>query len=155
MIIPREIGFAIQNYSEIYDLPANVVFGVCLTESALEPLSIRHEPYYRWLYDIANVKPYGCSTTTEKAMQKTSWGLMQVMGAVFREYGYRGWLSAIPGDIRAQIEYGCKHLASKIKRYGLEHGIGAYNSGKPIIANDGKLGNQQYIDRVMSAAKQW
>ncbi len=33
-----------------YDISANVVYGVCMAESGMDPLAARHEMNYRWLY---------------------------------------------------------------------------------------------------------
>jgi soluble lytic murein transglycosylase-like protein len=85
-------------------------------------------------------------------LQKTSFGLMQVMGAVFREYGFEGWLSQIVTSPELQLEFGCKHLSKKIRRYGKESGIAAYNAGSPRRKPDGKFVNQYYVDNVLRYA---
>jgi soluble lytic murein transglycosylase-like protein len=82
-------------------------------------------------------------------LQKTSIGLMQVMGGVYRQYGYKGWLSAIFSSPENQLDYGCRHLAAKIEKYGLSPGISAYNAGSPTNAN------QAYVDRVLKYAEEW
>ena len=126
-----------------------IVYGVCRQESALNPLAIRFEPNYKWLWKPKEVKPQTCSLDTERALQKMSFGLMQVMGAVFRECGYKGWLTEIIAKPDIQLSYGCKHLAKKIQKYGLERGILAYNSGSPRKNSDGAYINQYYLDNVM------
>lgn len=133
-----------------HGLPPWLVWAVCRQESAFDRCACRYEDRYRWLFDPSKVKPRICSLATEEIFQKTSWGLMQVMGAIYREYGYKGWLSAIPEDVESQLEYGCMHLAGKIKKYGLEGGIVSYNAGSPRKGDDGKYVNQHYLDSVLS-----
>jgi len=127
----------------------SVVYGVCVKESRLEPAACRYEPHYKWLFQPDSVKPAICSEATEIIMQKISWGLMQVMGAVYRELGYRGWLSEITADVDAQLMYGCLHLADKIGRHGLRGGLSAYNAGSPTDKNRG------YVDDVLRFAGEW
>ncbi len=131
-----------------YEISANVVYGVCMTESGMDPLAARHEINYRWLYHPSMVKPDGCSMTTEIVLQKTSMGLMQVMGAVYRELGFKGWLSEVFRDPGAQLEYGCRHLRAKFRRFGFFEGLLAYNSGTPRVKADGEYVNFQYARTV-------
>lgn len=133
-----------------HKLDPAVVYGVVMTESGGNPFAVRFEPYYRYLYKPAGVRPTGCSVATEETMQKCSIGLMQVMGAVYRERGFRDrWLSELFALPRLQIEYGCQHLAAKIKRYGLERGISAYNAGVPSDHNG------EYVRKVLDAMRGW
>ena len=138
----------IKKYSKNYNLDYKIVYGLCITESGLNQFAVRYEPGYRYIEDVLSHKPRGCSTFTERFLQKCSIGVMQVMGGVYRQYGFDGWLSSIFADIDTQLEYGCKHLRNKIQKYGLEKGILAYNSGTPIKRN-GKYVNQGYFDRVI------
>ena len=126
-----------------------LVYAVCRQESALSPLAVRFEPHYRWLWKPKEVKPRTCSLDTERALQKMSFGLMQVMGAVFREYGYQGWLTEVIVRPDLQLDFGCKHLANKIRKYGPDRGILAYNSGSPRKNSAGAYINQYYLDNVM------
>jgi hypothetical protein len=109
--------------AEARGLQTALVYAVCRQESALNPLAVRFEPDYRWLWKPKEVKPRTCSLNTERALQKMSFGLMQVMGAVFREYGYQGWLTEIIARPDLQLDFGCKHLAKKIRKYGPDSGI--------------------------------
>ena len=148
----REQKRLVEIFADKYGLPREVLYGVILKESRFNPLACRFEPHYRWLFYPDQVKPMDCSLATEKTFQMTSWGLMQVMGAVFREYGFKGWLTAIPGDVEAQLDYGCKHLKKMIKRWGLEGGILAYNAGSPRKNDQGQYINQAYLDGVLKLA---
>jgi soluble lytic murein transglycosylase-like protein len=136
-------------YALKYGINPKIVYGVCMQESRLNPLAARHEKNYMWVFNPALVKPSGCSLDTEFAMQRTSFGVMQVMGAVFREMGFVGWLTEIPGNIEIQLDYGCKFLAQKIKKYGLQEGILAYNAGSPRKDPTGNYVNQYYFDGVL------
>jgi len=135
------------------DLDPALVWAICKQESGMNPLAVRHEPAYKWVCKPVENKPHGCSLDTERMLQKTSFGLMQVMGAVFREYGFKGWLSEIITQPALQLEYGCKHLKRKLAKYGSEGGIVAYNSGSPRYNAQGKYVNQYYLDNVLKYAE--
>lgn len=123
-------------------LPWELIYAVCLTESGGNEFAIRHEAHYRWVLGD-NLTP------GEYIGQKTSWGLMQVMGAVAREYGFTDQFSAL-WEPSIGIKYGVKHL----KRLYAKHGkwpqtIAAYNAGTPQLV-DGKFKNQAYVDKVLA-----
>jgi len=96
---------------------------------------------------------------TELLNQQTSWGLLQIMGAVARERGFRGWLTELC-DPSINLEWGCRHLRWMMDHnnaYGLpDFGIkpedlaAAWNAGTRIVI-DGKYKNQPYVDRVLRA----
>ena len=145
----------IARIAEKHDLDPALVYGVCMKESSLDPLAMRYEPNYRWLItNIDGLKPANCSRDTEMIMQKISWGLMQVMGAVLREYKFAGWLNQISFIPELQLKYGCIHLKKKLARWGTVHGIAAYNSGTPRF-KEGQLVNQEYVDKVMKFSGQY
>jgi hypothetical protein len=149
----KEIISAIAQGAEKHGLEAGVVYGVCMQESQMDHLAVRYEPHYRWLWKPAEVKPRICSLDTERALQMMSFGLMQVMGAVFREYGFKGWLTNVIASPHIQLDYGCMHLARKMKKYGPERGILAYNSGSPRKNEAGEYVNQYYLENVMRYSK--
>ena len=137
-----------------YDIPTDVVYGVCMAESRLNRYAVRYEPKYRYLCCPEQVKPSDCSLETEISLQKTSWGIMQVMGGLARSLGFRGWLTELVCSPLTQIDLGCQYLSGQIKRYGDNDGIAAYNTGKPRYS-DGVYVNQAYFDRVLKYAKRW
>ncbi len=152
---PMSLIERIREKAAKFGLDPAIVYGVCKKESGLDPNASRYESEYRWVYEPSVVKPRICSLDTERTLQKMSHGLMQVMGGVFRELGYKGWLTAVYADIDLQLEYGCRHLSNKIKKYGLNAGIAAYNSGSPSYLTDGSFKNQSYVDNVLAFAKEY
>jgi len=132
-----------------HDLPPDIVYGVCMQESAMNAHACRYEHNYKYLITKPN-KPFTCSYDTEMILQKCSIGLMQVMGAVYREYGYEGWLSALFCEPATQLDFGCLHLKNKlIKHQSIEKALSAYNAGVPI------KGNADYVQKVLKFAKVW
>ncbi|ROO28233.1 transglycosylase SLT domain-containing protein [Salinisphaera orenii] len=145
-----------------YDIPAAIVLGVIQVESAGNEWATRFERHYRWCWDVRAGKPftasaaaarrtdapdgfhgtndahggYYSSADTEWNQQKTSWGPMQIMGAVAREHGYDGPLPRLC-DPLIGIDYGCRHLARLRDRFIDRHGwagvLDAYNDGTARI----------------------
>ena len=162
-----------------YGLDPRLVCALCEVESSWEPRAIRQEVEYPYLYGLAAgetgviaciqgaageqlhalLREIQSSIATEVVMQKTSWGLMQIMGAVARERGFRGWLTELC-DPTVNLEWGCRHLRWMIDHnnaYGLpdfrikpEDLAAAWNGGTRIVI-DGKYKNQSYVDRVVAA----
>lgn len=135
--------------AEKHGLQHEIVWGICQVESNFNPYAVRYEPGYKWLFNPRELRPINCAFETECAQQRTSYGLMQVMGAVFRELGYRGWLTQIICDIDTQLEYGCRYLWNLISRYGFEGGIEAYNAGIP------QQGQSGYYKKIVAASKEF
>lgn len=125
-------------------LPRELVHAICTVESSMNPWAIRYEPSYRWLYGN-----HETMTDTERTGQKMSWGLMQVMGAVAREYGFTGWFPSLC-DPSIGLKYGCKHLAKFYARHkNWPDTIASYNAGSPRRTDDGRYVNQSYVDMVL------
>ena len=129
-------------------LPWELVYAICQVESSLNPPAIRHEPRYRWLVgDNETMSP------TERQDQMTSWGLMQVMGAVARELGHTGPLYDLL-DPPTGLFYGCLHLRRFRAKYDIwPDVIAAYNAGSPrrVAGQIGPYVNQSYVDKVLAA----
>lgn len=128
-----------------HGLPRGLVKAVVMAESAYDTFAIKFEPQYRWFFgNVAAMSP------TEKSGQATSWGLMQVMGAVAREYGYAGSLVKLSVP-EIGIEYGCLHLKRFHQRYpeNWQDVIASYNAGSPRVGLQGKYTNQVYVDKVL------
>lgn len=84
--------------------------------------------------------------------QRTSWGPMQIMGAVAREYGFKGKFEEL--NTNKGIFYGVKHFQNLSRRFLAEHGISGvlsgYNDGDSNPAN-----NQSYVDGVTKYANNY
>jgi hypothetical protein len=155
------------------DLPLDMVRAMAVVESGGNPFAWRTEPKYRYLWNNAANTPFRPLTTaeilseiaptdfsvpqelnssrnTEWWGQQASWGPLQIMGAVAREYGFRGHF---PQLCTAEgVKYACLHLKRLRKRFlavfGWDGVISAYNQGYPTMVG-AKFKNQKYVDKVL------
>ncbi len=146
-VITKEIEAA----AAAHGLPARLVRAVVLVESSGRPLVKRYESAFRWT-DLSLMRPIGFTDAQEREFQKTSWGLMQIMGATARSLGFVGR----PNDlmqIRTNLEYGCRLLAKNLRRYNGDErkAAAAYNAGCAKVEPDGRFKNQAYVDRIAEA----
>lgn len=111
---------------------------------------VRFEPGWRYFHNVpGHAKRLVITEATEKALQAFSWGAMQVMGSVAREWGYPDHLQTLSEHTRG-LEYGCKHLASMRKRFPTGRDwIAAYNAGHPRKNPDGSYANEEYVRKVV------
>ena len=117
-------------------------------ESSGNPLAIRLEQDFRWF------SPRGSQPTgDELEFQRTSWGLLQIMGATARELGYAvpatPWPSSpLKLDPAAALDLGCRYLAGELKRYGnIRDALSAYNAGHATPDNFGA-----YVEPILERA---
>lgn len=135
----------IQELAPNHDLPWELVAAIVQIESSFDTYAMRYEPGYRWIAkeDLS---------ATERTARMTSWGLMQVMGAVAREHNMTGYLSrlTIPA---VGLYYGMVHLAKFRRRWPQDWKdvIASYNAGSPRRTAEGKYLNQAYVDKVLAA----
>jgi len=145
-----------------------LVSALVAVESGGDVFASRYEPHYSYLWDVVVDSPRRCedvyrpndfkgvagvtSHHTEFVQQRTSWGPIQIMGAVAREYGYKGSFAALCGDLG--IRYGIWHLLMlkrRLESKGLcRQGdlIAAYNGGWARRCADGEYVNQAYVNKV-------
>lgn len=120
-------------------------------ESGWRPWAHKYEPGYRWLWPSRSEMycPRGVTRSTELVAQMTSWGLMQVMGAVAREHGFRAAFLAELCDPATGAEYGCRLLAHLLSRWPrVEDAVSSYNAGHPTWEQP--EGNAEYVRSVMA-----
>lgn len=159
------------NIAKTHRLEPALVLAIVRKESEFNPHAIRFEAGYQYVWDVkrnAAFRPLtdsektsstppagftavpGSSRATEWVGQKTSWGPMQVMGAVARQQGFSGWFPELCGS--TGIEHGCKALVKLYDRFHTNHGISgviaAYNAGSPRKLGSGGYINQGYVDDV-------
>lgn len=135
----------IKSLAPQYKLPWELVAAIVWTESNCNTWAYRYEPQYKYLLGSEETL-----TATERAGQMISWGLMQVMGGVAREHGFKGWFPMLC-EPTVGLTYGCLHLAKFKTRYPSSWSdvIASYNAGRPVF-RDGAYMNQGYVDKVLA-----
>ena len=129
-----------------FSLPLGLVKAICCVESSFNEYAFRYEPGYKWLVGDQTVL-----SGTERTGQMCSWGLMQIMGGVARQYGYAGDFPKLC-DPQVNLNYGMTHLRNFYRKYGnWPDAIASYNAGRPVKQGDTYL-NQTYVDNV---TKHW
>ncbi len=113
-----------------YALDPALVCSVVEQESNWSPFAIRYEPAFYSKY----VEPITGLTDTELRGRAFSWGLMQVMGQVARENGFKAKFLSELCDPYAGLDIGCKVLAGKMKRAAgeINQGLLFWNGGSNL-----------------------
>ena len=140
----------INQVSKIYEINPKIVGAIIMQESAGNTCATRYEEHYKWtLHPDRYAQINKVSRQTELIHQKTSWGLMQVMGSVARELGHQGPLMELCKP-EVGIEYGVKQLLKLKLRHkeNLADVIAAYNAGSPRRNEQGQYVNQNYVNQV-------
>lgn len=169
------IVMAIRSAAEAMRLPPELVLAVCRVESSLNPWAYNPEPGYRWVVDCRTGRPFRALTPAERTSaepppdfpmlagdrdqewwgQRASWGLMQIMGALAREIGFRGPYLPELCDPMLNLSLGCRHLSRLRDRYLPTrgwHGVCAvYNGGPGALLADGNVTNPAYPAKVLLA----
>lgn len=158
MMIKSELKALIREVAEKVGIDGDLLIALCTVESSLEPFSVRFEPVYRWTLEprawasqIEKRVP-GYSAATEEALQKFSYGLGQIMGAVMREYGFVGLLQTCMTNPKIPLEYSARHLKKFLQKYDGDEAsaVAAYNAGSVRFTPAKNFVNQVYVDKVMA-----
>lgn len=141
---------AILNAAGSYPIDLRMVKAIIHIESGGDEYAARFEPHYKWLYKPERFsKEANVTIETEEAFQKFSYGPMQIMGAVAREEGYKGFLPDLC-NMQAGTYWGTKYLISLLKKYKNPlDAVSAYNQGSPRKTEDGLYENQGYVDKYL------
>jgi len=123
---------------------------ICTVESSLDPFAMRYERAWRYFYfPREHASRLNITEETETELQKFSYGLCQIMGAVAREHNYEGPLAGLMADPALCLRLGAKHLRKFLHRYGTEpEAAAAYNAGSVRYTPGKMFVNQQYVDKV-------
>lgn len=124
--------------AQAHGLDPALVCALCHHESAnWKPFAFRFEQgfYDKYVKDM-KLSP------SEKMSRATSFGLMQVMGQVAREFGFAGDYLTELVDPVIGLEYGCKKLARCMDRANADvrQALLLYNGG----------GDKSYPDKVLA-----
>lgn len=127
------------------------VAAIVQVESAGNPSAVRFEANWRYFCNVQmHAKRLRITEDSEKTLQQFSWGLMQVMGSVAREWGYPDPLFTLCEHSRS-LEYGCRHLKNMRRRFPTGRDwIAAYNAGSPRKRPDGTYENESYVRKVVA-----
>lgn len=143
----------IKKYSEEYKLESKLLYSIIKTESNFDQYATRYEIDYRWFYKLDECKKIvGCTTNTMRMLQQTSWGWTQLMGALYYELGGKS-LATVLLNPELNLRYCCMHLKNIITKKYLtspQEIYTVYNAGSIRKTIDGKLVNQDNVDRFMS-----
>jgi soluble lytic murein transglycosylase-like protein len=150
-VTQSEIIDAIRSAASKNQLDPDLLVAIGSKESSLNALPMRFEPRFRWFFEPeAFAKQLGTSVTAEKTLQASSFGALQVMGAVARELGHAGWLTELIATPGVAIDFGARHFRRLLARYDtMPAAIAAYNAGSPRKIN-GRYENQEYVDDVLA-----
>jgi hypothetical protein len=157
-----------------FGLDADTLAAQVLVESAGVPWAWNPEPRYHALWHVRTDRPFRAITPEEARSetpppdflalagdpdqewwaQQASWGLLQIMGAVAREHGFRGpYLTALCDPV-VNLRLGGAHLRKLLTRYGgdLARALCAYNGGPGSVATTPY--RTSYADKVFARKRQ-
>ena len=112
MAFPAQLVALARRAAAAQSLDPALVCAVVEQESAWNPWAIRYEPLFFAKY-VASLYTNNKVSASEAYARGFSWGLMQVMGQVAREFGFDApFLSALC-DPEQGLALGCKVLRKK------------------------------------------
>ena len=127
--------------AKAHQLDPALVCAVVEQESAWSQWAMRYEPAFfaRYVAPQYTANKFSASEAYGRAF---SWGLMQIMGEVAREFGYAGAFLANLCDPVVGLEFGCRKLGKCLENAGgdVTKALLAWNGGS----------NPQYAVQVMS-----
>jgi soluble lytic murein transglycosylase-like protein len=129
-IVPPEIIDLARRIAASYGIDPPLVCAVIEQESAWNPWAVRYEPGFLSRY-IAPLYTAGKFSATEAYTRAMSWGLMQVMGQVAREFGFKEPSLAELCDPLTGIDFGCRVLAKRLAKAkgNVTSALEAWNGG--------------------------
>ena len=143
-----EIIKIIKEKAAEFGIDSDLVQAFVIVESSGNPLATRYEPNFYKRYILPLLKS-GEITQEEATGRSTSWGILQIMGQVAREKGFKETFETllIP---EVGLHWGLKHLKRFINKYPetLDDAIASYNAGSPRKRQTGEYINQQYVGKI-------
>lgn len=141
------IAHLIQDSAEQLSISPDIVTSFILVESNGNPWAVRYERNYEWICEVSTMATL-LETTYDTAlmMQRSSYGLTQIMGAVAWQMGHRGWSTELLNP-ETNLTYFVKYLSKLIKKQSLTDPLdmyAAWNSGS-VKKIDGKYANYRQV----------
>ena len=149
MALTSEVMELIKKQATEKKLRLDLILAMVEVESSGNPYAMRYEKNYTYYYrpEIFS-KKWNHSLDTEKALQRFSYGLMQVMGGTARFLGYEGRLIDLINP-EVGLEWGCKYLKNITREYlDISDQIAYYNGGFGAISFKAKNSERKYPESV-------
>lgn len=138
-----------------YDINPLYLTALVFVESSGNPLATKYEEDYKYIYNSDDLaKVWHCSPEKALILQKTSFGLGQVMGAVAIEHGLLNYFPfkspTILGIPEIGLDFACKHYNKFAKKYENVIDIyAAYNGGAARKNQEGIYNNAIQVTRFI------
>ena len=146
-----DIHKLIENISLRYNIDSKIISAIVATESNYDTFTTRFEP--KWLHFLTPqyfAKLNKITVETEIIHQQTSWGLGQIMGAVARELDFDKPLTMLCLP-EINLDLTCKKVFKLLEKYKyIDAVLASYNAGSLVYRKDGKLINQDYVNKVLA-----
>ena len=139
----------IMSIANFNNVDPDLAVAIAETESSFDEYACRFEANWKYAFNCESFANNAkISEDTERMLQMCSFGMMQVMGTVARELGFRGNLLHLTKP-ELGIRFGCLKLKELLAKYSYQDDvIAAYNSGSPRKIQDGRYYNQTYVNKV-------
>lgn len=138
--------------AEDHNIDHELALAFCFVESSFNPNKNRYEPAFRYVEETESwAVKRNISQATEIANQCMSWGLMQIMGATARHYGFSGDMPELCSDPATGLEFALRYLGHLLATYkNQDDAIASYNAGHPKMFA-GHYANEKYVDDIHKA----
>ena len=157
-----------------HGLDASLLIAQVIVESGGDTYAWNPEPKYRYFWNVKRNEPFRPVTWSEVASktppadfpalrgdrdqewwaQQASWGLLQVMGAVAREHGFRGPYLTHLTQPSVGILFGCVVMRKLLdwSKGNYEQALAAFNGGRGGNSAP-PYRNAAYAAKVLAATK--
>jgi soluble lytic murein transglycosylase-like protein len=146
MTPPPQFLDLVRRYAAAYALDPALVCAVIEQESSWNPWAMRYEPAFFAKY-VAPLYTNNKVSATEAYARGFSWGLMQVMGQVAREFGCDAPFLSSLCEPEQGIAIGCKVLRKKFD-------AASGDTARALLAWNTRP-DGEYVARVLSRVPQY
>ena len=149
---PSQHRAEIERCAATHKVDPDVIEAMVWQESGSNTFAWNPEPRYRYFWNVKQGKPFRSVNGAETAAkvppadftsiggdsdqewwgQQASWGLLQIMGAVAREQGFRGVYLVELSQPTLNLDIGCRFFAGLMKwaKGDTWQAVAAYNGGR-------------------------